>query len=191
MIANRINFSVLSIMSRNGKVLLTLMGAVLCAEAAFAYQQAQYATNPCKIEDAAKVITTGGGCKDVRTGREWSRNAISPERGGSFWTFTPAKNYCANLVEGGMTDWRLPTRDEMKAVSANGAGTFLDVFWAVDGSGGPPSESDFFKWSSTTITVKGQRKGEYAYVVALGAGIDSYQWWSTNGSSWTDVVCVR
>jgi hypothetical protein len=182
----RTNTGILSNMSRKGKVLLTLMGAVLCAEAAFAYQQAQYATNPCKTEDAARFITAGGGCKDVKTGRVWSRNAGSPERGGSFWTWTPGKNYCANLIEGGMTDWRMPTRDELKTVAANGAGAYLDVFWAVDGSGGPSYEYNFSKWSSTTV-----KGGKYAYVVDLKTGADTSSGWATNGQSWTDVVCVR
>ncbi len=186
MFAKRIDLRLISNMSLKGKVLLTLMGGVLCAEGAMAYQQLAYAINPCKIEDATRFVTANGGCKDVKTGRVWSRNALSPERTSSFWTWTPAKNYCENLVEGGYTDWRMPTRDELKTVSVNGAGTYLDVFWSAGGPGVVPSEVDYNKWSTTTV-----RGGKYAYVVALKSGIDTYQWWATDGSSWTDVVCVR
>lgn len=183
MAANKTNGRALPGLSRNGKIILTLMGGVLCAEAAMATVQIAYAINPCKIENAAKFVTAGGGCKDVKTGRVWSRNADSPERTSSMWTFTPAKDYCANLVEGGMSDWRMPTRDEMKAVSANGAGAYLDAFTVPNG---PPNQFDFYKWSSTTI-----QGGKYAYVIQLGSGLEGSKGWATNGQSWTDVICVR
>jgi len=189
--ANRFNTRFLPSLSLKGKVLLTLMGGVFCAEAAMAYQQIAYAINPCKVEAPGLFITAEGGCKDVRSGRVWSRNTMSPERGGSFYTFAAAKSYCSNLVEGGYDDWRMATRDELKTAYANGAGNYLDVFWVTDHSGAPPYEYDYHKWSSTTITVKGQRRGEYAYVVDLKTGVDTYQWWTTNGGSWTDLVCTR
>ena len=183
---NKTNGRGLAGWSRRGKGLLTLMISALCVEGAMAYKQIAYAINPCKIEDATRFVTVDGGCKDVKTGRVWSRNAVSPERGGSFWTFTGAKNLCSNLVEGGYDDWRLPTYTELKTVSANGAGTYLDVFWTVDGSGGPPYQYDFSKWSSTTV-----KGGKFAYVVALGSGAVQSAGWATNGASWADVVCVR
>jgi len=171
--------------SRGGKVLLTLLVSAFCVEAAMAYQQIAYDANACKINDAL-FNSQDGGCKDLKTGRVWSRNTLSPERGGSFWTFSGAKGYCANLVEGGYNDWRLPTRDEMKTVAANGAGTHLDVFWYLTGDTGERLERDFAKWSSTTV-----KGGKYAYVVQLGSGAEQVNGWATNGSSWTDVVCVR
>lgn len=151
-----------------------------------AYQQIAYAANPCKSEAPGLFITAEGGCKDVKTGRVWSRNGLSPERGGSFYTFSGAKNYCANLSEGGYNDWRVPTRDELKTVAANGAGTYLDVFWVQDSNGGAPSEGDVSKWSSTTV-----KGGKYGYVVDLKTGADTSSGWSTGGGSWTDVVCTR
>jgi len=185
MFAMKINVRSIAGMSRKGKIVLTLMGVVLCAEAAMAYQVSGYAANPCKIEAAGKFISTGGGCKDLVTGRVWSRNTTSPERGASFWTFSGATGYCSNLVEGGYTDWRMPTRDEMKAVSAHGAGTYLDVYKYVTGDTGQVLEADFAKWSSTTV-----KGGKYAYAISLGSGSESSTW-ATNGGSWTDLVCTR
>jgi hypothetical protein len=164
------------------------MACALCVEAAWAYKQVTgYATNPCKSE-AGGFTTADGGCRDNGTGRVWSRNAVSAERGGSMWTFNGGKGYCANLVEGGKDDWRMPTRDEMTLVAAHGAGTYLDAFWVKSGDGGPDTEHDFQKWSSTTY-----KKGKYtyAYTVALGSGVVSDANWNTNGGSWTDLICVR
>jgi hypothetical protein len=101
------------------------------------------------------------------------------------YTYSPAKSYCSNLVEGGQTDWRMPTRDELKTAAANGAGTHVDAFWVKSGDGGANYEADFNKWSSTTL-----KGGKFAYAVQLGSGAES-SGWATNGSSWTDVVCVR
>ncbi|MES2461576.1 MAG: DUF1566 domain-containing protein, partial [Armatimonadota bacterium] len=151
--------------SRRGKGLLTLMVSALCVEGAMAYLQIAYSVNPCKFEDATRFVTTNGGCKDVRTGRVWSRNVGSLERANTYSTFSYAQSYCSNLVEGGYGDWRLPTKTEMTTVAANGAGTYLDVFWLGGGSTQPPSESNISRWSSTTV-----KGGKYAYVVALVSG---------------------
>lgn len=176
----------LSRLSRNGKIFVAVMVPVLCAEATLAYRQIiSYAANPCKTEAANLFASTEGGCKDLRTGRVWSRNSGSRERGGTFYSFSPAKSYCDNLVEGGKTDWRLPTRVELKAGAANGAGTYVDAFWQVSGDGSPDFQYDFNKWSSTTY-----KGGKYAYAVRLGDGTEAGNW-ATNGNSWTDVVCVR
>lgn len=186
MLTNKTNTRSRAGLSRPGKIVFTLMASALCVEGAMAYKQIAYAINPCKIEDATRFVTADGGCKDVRTGRVWSRNALSPERGGSSWTFTGAKNLCSNLVEGGYDDWRLPTYTELKTVSANGAGTYLDVFYYITGDTKQLVQGDFPKWSSTTI-----KGGKYAYVVCLGSGAEQVNGWSTGGGSWTDVVCVR
>lgn len=172
--------------SRRSKVLLLLMGIVLCTEGVMAYQQIAYDANPCLIEDG-NFASVEGGCKDLKTGRVWSKNAGAPDRTRSFYTYAPAVSYCSNLVEGGYDDWRLPTRDELVRVADNGAGTYLDVFVLQNGDNPINYDSDFPRWSSTTY-----KKGRYtsAYTVELKTGI-VHTGWRTNGDSWTDFVCVR
>lgn len=62
----------------------------------------------------------------------------SQEFAGS-WTWSAAKNQAANLVEGGYSDWRLPTRAEFQSaiqgatLPALSAGTYL--YWTSEKQG--------------------------------------------------------
>lgn len=75
-------------------------------------------SNACIVNDAAWT-TADGGCKDLATGLVWSLAAP----GSVSWDY--ARNYGANLVEGGFDDWRMPTEAELQAAWANGAPTHL------------------------------------------------------------------
>ena len=61
-------------------------------------------------------------CKDLKTGRVWSLATYSIPGGGSYEN---SSGYCANLVEGGQSDWRLPTIDELKAAYTDGGTSHL------------------------------------------------------------------
>lgn len=97
-------------------------------------------TNACLIDDGGWV-TADGGCTDVTTGLVWSLAAP----GSVDWNY--AQNYGANLVEGGYSDWRMPTEAELQGAWANGAPTHLAY-------PGPAI------WSTRT-------QGRYAYWVGL------------------------
>src|SRR5437867_2555256 len=73
----------------------------------------------CIVPDDAAFASVDGGCKDLATGRVWS---LQPDTN---WSFDNASKYCGDLVEGGQTDWRMPTIDELKAVYAHGGSSHL------------------------------------------------------------------
>ncbi len=106
----------------------------------------------CAIEDS-RFVTMEGGCKDTQTHRVWSlvsptvmtwheaiwdsaspagnvvadaydvslTNDYGNPPGG--WPDASYTNYCHDLVEGGYSDWRVPTANELSDVYALGAGS--------------------------------------------------------------------
>jgi formylglycine-generating enzyme required for sulfatase activity len=88
----------------------------------------------CSQAAESKVITPvlslllgGGTCSSgvqtvVYAGKEWQRCDD-----GHTYSFDEANAYCANLSLGGHSDWRLPTKDELKSlvVCTNGTPTPL------------------------------------------------------------------
>jgi hypothetical protein len=134
------------------------------------------APGDCLVEDA-NWMSVDGGCKDMTTGRVWSA-AYSAEYHEIWPNFYEAQTICSDLVEGGYSDWRTPTLDELKAGYANGATGHIN-----DGS---PSGG---KWSSTY----GSKSKKTAYYFIFESGI----FWATGiydprvGYSRHDVICVR
>lgn len=71
--------------------------------------------------------TTATGCQDLRTGRTWS-SKLSPRKQQA------AKQACLNLQEGGVSDWRLPTKGGLTQLAKNKGGKALNgvgngFFW--------------------------------------------------------------
>src|SRR5262245_58711088 len=97
---------------------------------------AQTPPGACEVNDTA-FTTREGGCQDQATNLVWS--AITPNAR----NWSSAVSYCSNLVEGGYSDWRLPTLAELVTVDQNGAATHLadpqDLMWW-----------NFHFWSSST-----------------------------------------
>ncbi len=64
-------------------------------------------------------------CKDSQSGLIWStKKELSwAEYDDSDTLVYPAKTYCDNLTEGGYSDWRLPTIDEVRTLIQNCEGT--------------------------------------------------------------------
>ncbi len=67
----------------------------------------------CNLDDPY-FSTTSQGCRDLRTNRTWSAMV------GNMTYRSSASSYCNNLVEGGASDWRLPTRSELQTMLSNG-----------------------------------------------------------------------
>ncbi len=125
----------------------------------------------CVVNDAA-FNTEGGGCRDLSTGLVWSH------QDGSNNSYEYGVSYCANLTEGGQTDWRLPTIGELEAVYANGAWTHL-VF----------EHPYAHTWSST----KANKQGDY-YSLRFSDGnvaIRGTKRGSKNGLWLLPNICVR
>lgn len=101
----------------------------------------------CKTEDNGFFRTEDGGCKDLATGLVWSL-AIDN------WDWPLTNEIGQNLEEGGFTDWRLPTIEEMQTAHAHGAPTHFD-----------PGVVGIHMWSSET------RGNKWAWkVVLMGDG---------------------
>lgn len=88
-----------------------------------------------------------------------------------------SSNYCHDLVEGGYSDWRMPTNAELAGGIGSGAGA---VFFPETVMG----ISSYF-WSSTTSSISPD--GANAFVVFFGSGSNT----SSSKSNATRVICVR
>lgn len=75
----------------------------------------------CAVEGSG-WSSIDGGCKDP-SGRVWAASRMA--YGGLAATYSEDKTYCANLVEGGYSDWRLPTTAEFQAAVNNSAASHL------------------------------------------------------------------
>ncbi|MFZ9889608.1 MAG: DUF1566 domain-containing protein [Myxococcota bacterium] len=71
----------------------------------------------CRTENTA-FTTTGGGCRDNRSGLVYSRRlpTLGQER---------AQDRCKDLVTGGYDDWRLPTANELRGMAKRGGQSHL------------------------------------------------------------------
>lgn len=81
-------------------------------------------------------------------------------------------NYCHSLVEGGFSDWRLPTRDQLTAAGIAGAWAHIGSVMATDNY-----------WVSTSYNANNYQK----YAVYLFDGSYGFQ----NGGSARKVICYR
>jgi hypothetical protein len=124
----------------------------------------------CRLPDDANFVSASGGCKDVRTNIVFGGSAYR-RTGGSWWTYNGAKTQCANLVEGGFSDWRMPTKAELVSASQHGGVNYLDYVGALN---------DYAPWSST-------KKGNKAYCVRLFDAAQILHMQATG----LDVLCVR
>jgi Protein of unknown function (DUF1566) len=115
--------------------------------------------------------TVDGGCKDLQAGSIWSG------KGSCCIAYDAAVSYCGSLAEGGFTDWRMPSVEELQALIAkNPWSTSLSSFEYVDLWG--PS---FGIWSN-------KKKGQWAWVVNSTSGDAGKTW--IEGSQLA-VICVR
>lgn len=145
-----------------------------------------------------KEITLGGGtCSSGPqtvnySGHEWQRCDD-----GIDYTWDAANAYCANLSLDGHSDWRLPTKDELKSlvVCTNGTPTPLadypgTPYYCGDGNGAPYNmptiDTQFscqsrFYWSSSVY--------DEVNVWAVSFGVGSANWYNRTYDNY--VRCVR
>jgi hypothetical protein len=146
-----------------GNVLVRCGGLVIATSLWFSLAGFGRAVNPgdCLTNDAA-FQSGGGGCQDLSTGRVWS---YQPDGN---WTFDGAKNYCANLVEGGQTDWRMATISELESVVSNGGYTHLALTISLNGwlghnwsTTGYKGKVDYYaiRFSDGEVVVRGTKPG--------------------------------
>lgn len=145
-----------------------------------------------------EITLSGGTCSSGPqtvnyAGHEWQRCDD-----GNWYNWNQANAYCANLVLDGHSDWRLPTKDELKSlvVCSNGTPTPLQDYPShpyncedgnETGYRSPTIDTQFscqldgYYWSSS---VSGE---DYAWLVHFGAG---YAGWSERLFGY-QVRCVR
>jgi hypothetical protein len=126
----------------------------------------------CLLNDSA-FTTAQGGCLDLATGLVWGASSLSFEGAAALSNWQGAMAYCDTLVEGGFSDWFLPTRNQALEVVAHGSATHLNL-----GTSGP----GFLWWTSTT------KGGQRAWAVDLWDGVRVQD--ILNGSS-VPYMCVR
>lgn len=77
----------------------------------------------CVVLDDSDFVSADGGCKDVATGLVWSAGGC---QGQTFcYTWPQADSYCESLADGGFSDWRNPSANEMSDACTNGAGSHV------------------------------------------------------------------
>lgn len=109
---------------------------------------AQTPPGACVVNDAS-FTTREGGCQDQAGNLVWSSRQIGT------WTWANTATWCGNLVEGGFSDWRVPTLAELQAVDTHGAAAHLHDI-TVNGQ---------YFWSSTA-------RGNRAWAHAFGTHAD-------------------
>jgi hypothetical protein len=86
-----------------------------------------------RIEEKGRFQTNGNGIiVDTRTGLRWAPDP------GRRMTWLQAGDYARNLRLGGFSDWRLPTRGELKQLGSGG----LDPVFKLAGSSAWSSERE-------------------------------------------------
>lgn len=63
------------------------------------------------MKETSRFVSDGGGCHDVTRGIVW---AAVPAQ---YMTYEYARDYCQNLVEGGRSDWMLPSLSDMNSIA--------------------------------------------------------------------------
>lgn len=135
--------------------------------------------------------------KDEETGLIWQKTAITKEdkknydkdkSGGRVWSWSEAREYCANLTLEGKSDWRLPSRDELKSLLLAKAkkNRHDDLFYIKEPlSDTLPKQEGRVKgatfWTSTS------KSGEDAWNVSFFTGSSYWDYKSYKGY----VMCVR
>lgn len=117
----------------------------------------------CQENDNAAFATGEGGCKELATGRVWSRVAARK------MTQPNATADCYFLEEGGRSDWRLPTAGELSALDSHAPATQVH----------PPGRA----WSSTS----GTENPDAAFFFAFGSHTSR----EGDRSKSKGVICVR
>ncbi len=106
---------------------------------------------PCVLNDAT-FDSQEGGCKDLVSNLVWSGGFGTP-------TWPVAMTFATDLVEGGYSDWRLPTLQECRDVYLLGSASHLNF---LQGNGGT--------WTSTAGT---KRNNQKRYGFRLDTGVET------------------
>ena len=97
-----------------------------------------------------------GGSQDLQTGLVWLDWTLA---NGSLWSHPGAGTQAAACTAGGVTGWRLPTRDEMTTAVSDGIALNCPLLGTTNDT--------YMWWSSTLGTTKG---GKAAYVMDMRTG---------------------
>jgi hypothetical protein len=114
-----------------------------------------------------------GGCYNANQDLVWSDDNVAAGINATA-NYSQANNYCLNLVEGGFSDWRLPTAAEFTQVALDNGADYLDYgYFATN-----------LRWTSTFGTGANRRR---VRAVSLETGGSSL----VSQSSSLFVICVR
>ena len=96
--------------------------------------------DPGCLQDDTSFATVGGGCMDLATGLVWS---TGPDLGWVYYTKAEIIEHCSSLDEGGYSDWRAATRDELLTVANHGAKNHVKLACTL---------SDNLYWATSAFT---------------------------------------
>src|SRR5262245_14952054 len=102
---------------------------------------------------------------DTKTGLLWQKDGTASGKR----DYHGAKKYAAGLTLGGLTGWRVPTRDELKAIFPAVEAPFKNTKYNKD-----PYAKGQGEWSSYWTADLDTRLPNYAYI---------YQWYAKGGAN--------
>lgn len=106
------------------------------------------------------VDNNNGTITDTTTGLMWQQDTPN------VMTWEQALSYCESLNLGGYTDWRLPTKKELRSLV-----DYNYVAPAINPTFFPATPLDFF-WSSTSHAYTSHYNADYAFFVDFLSGFD-------------------
>ncbi len=141
------------------------LAAILGVAALGLAQTSELPPGACKIEDAGWA-TADGGCKDLVANKVWSSNYYDTMKISATWD--QATNWCNAKVEGGYSDWRLPSPEEITVAAQHNAAPHLNTTYY------------YSVWTD-------KPRGQKAFVGNLKDG----SIWLAGKLSWYSAFCVR
>jgi len=141
-----------------------------------------------KAEEAARKAEEAARKAEAARREQWLKsrtigNLVWSDRSSSEMNWNAAKQYCANLSEGGFTDWRLPNINELRTTIKNCSKTELGGECKVSEKNGCLSDNCWYPDGSCYCESRSNNGGYYS---KLGDPDGVFLWSSSTSSDSTD-----
>ncbi|MGH7127793.1 MAG: redoxin domain-containing protein, partial [Planctomycetaceae bacterium] len=119
------------------------------------------------VDPTGRFLDHGAYVEDTQTGLLWQKDGDASGKR----NFYEAAEYAEKLKLGGLTDWRVPTKEELAAIFPAVTPPFQDTKYTPEPCCGGPHERDTFAYWTSNLDPGVE---DYAYV---------YQWYADGGAN--------